>query len=252
MKNMKKFIVLVAVVLHLGTASLYSSNLKEDVSVAPSPLMTLAKKVRSEVVESGKIVAGSILAACLYGIINDSVTVRVCPEYFTKGFHEIMLYRNVVIGMGFRPSTIEPLLNPNNKTLISLYWGTFATWWVGAGLGALNAATARFGSRPKVSMNELAWPLAKGMAGVLAGSLAAGIYGYRGAQNDAEFVQRMKRLVKFPNMPEAIVPFYSANLHAHQIGYLGGAVVGLGLMYHTLKLRYAKAQKAQEAKQDQN
>ena len=245
MKNMKKFTLILMVALSLNTLSLYSSDEKQ-----PSRLALLAKKIKTEAVESGKIVAGSILAACLYGIINDSVTVRVCPEYFTKGFHEIMLYNNLVFGMGFQASTIKPLLNPNNKTLISLYWGAFATWWVGAGLGALNAAAARFGSWPKVSMNELAQPLAKGMAGVLGGSLAAGIYGYKKAKNNPAFVEQMKSnpFIKYPDMPNSIAPFYSANAQAHEIGYAGGALVGLGLMYHTLKLLYDKAQKEKQEK----
>jgi hypothetical protein len=239
---MKKFTAILMVFISLHAVQFQTADQKVG-NKKGSCLTVLAAEVK----ESSKIVAGSILAACLYGIINDSVTVRVCPEYFTEGFHKEML--RPWWKSGPNSKITDMLLNPNNKTLISLYWGTFTTWWVGAGLGALNVAAARVGSWPKVSMSELAKPLAKSTFGLLGASLAAGIYGYRGAQNNAKFVQKMKSLMQYPDMPNAIVPFYSANLYAHHMGYFGGAVVGLSLMYHTLKLRYAKAQ---EAKQDQN
>jgi len=34
-----------------------------------------------------KIIGLSVGAAVTYGIVNDSITTRICPEYFTQGFH---------------------------------------------------------------------------------------------------------------------------------------------------------------------
>ena len=53
-----------------------------------------------------KIVAASILLAIVYGLIQDQITIRICPEYFTI-FHP-------------NPLQIEDI------TLLALFWGVAA------------------------------------------------------------------------------------------------------------------------------
>jgi hypothetical protein len=72
--------------------------------------------------------------------------------------------------MGFTKDT--------SKTLLALFWGTVATWWVGAGLGVGAAACARVGSWPKLGARQLFKPILLLLAVTGLGSLVAGILGY--------------------------------------------------------------------------
>lgn len=47
--------------------------------------------VSSEICASVRIVSLCILNACIFGIINDQITVRICFEYFSEGFHKEMI-----------------------------------------------------------------------------------------------------------------------------------------------------------------
>src|SRR5574341_1470889 len=110
-------------------------------------------------VEGLKIVALSVAAAVLYGILHDQVTARVCVEYFTVA----------------HPRIIES----EDPTLLGIAWGIGATWWMGLLLGIPLAACARAGSRPKLAGRDLVRPVAWLLAvmGTLAllGGLAGGI-----------------------------------------------------------------------------
>ena len=79
--------------------------------------------------ESPKIIAFSILAACVYGIAHDLITAHVCVEYFLPPVHPVIV------------STTNPIL-------LALIWGIIATWWVGLFLGFPLAVVCRFGSKP--------------------------------------------------------------------------------------------------------
>jgi len=46
-----------------------------------------------------------------YGLVHDQVTVRVSLEYFTIGHPQ--------------------LITTSSPTLLALFWGAAATWWVG-------------------------------------------------------------------------------------------------------------------------
>ncbi len=65
------------------------------------------------------------MAAISYGIVHDQITARICVEYFTVG---------------------HPRLTDSDlPTVLALFWGVVATWWVGLplGLGLAFAARAR-------------------------------------------------------------------------------------------------------------
>src|SRR6187200_1060627 len=85
------------------------------------------------------IVAMSIAAAVVYGILHDQVTARVCVEYFTIGH--------------------PPVFATESPTLLGIGWGVIATWWVGLLLGPPLAFAARAGRRPKRHVRTLVCPI---------------------------------------------------------------------------------------------
>lgn len=145
----------------------------------------------------------SILACILYGIVHDQITARICVEYFTIGHPRLI-------------STDDP-------TLLGLFWGVVATWWVGAFLGIGLASAARAGSRPKKTARELLWPVAILFAcsAVVAGviGLVAGSMGWvRLVGRIAEDVPRQQHIA------------FLVDLWAHSASYLSGFVGGILLM----------------------
>ncbi len=108
--------------------------------------------------EAAKIWLVAIVATVSYGIAHDLVTTRVSLEYFTIAHADVF-------------ATQSP-------TLLALGWGVIATWWAGALLGVMIALTARFGSRPKVALRDLARPGASLVLIVGVLSLLGGIAGY--------------------------------------------------------------------------
>ncbi len=87
-----------------------------------------------------------ILLACLLGIAHDTVTARVCLEYFTV----------------HHPQIIEPqYANPTNMALI---WGVLATWWVGLIGGLVLIASNELGRAPKLGYRQIALMLSKALA----------------------------------------------------------------------------------------
>jgi len=112
-----------------------------------------------------KIWLATIALAVIYGIAHDMVTAHVCVEYFT-------------IGHGNRIPTGSPIL-------LALGWGTLATWWAGAILGILIAASARAGDAPRTTLAALLRPAAVLLGTIALASLAAGVAGYALARADA-------------------------------------------------------------------
>jgi len=154
------------------------------------------------------------VAAVVYGILHDQVTVRVCLEYFTV-FH-------------------PPVFATVNPTLLGLGWGVIATWWVGLPLGVALAIAARFGSRqPKLTAANLVRPVAVtlGVVGLLAA--VAGAWGWwqasRGAVGPPEWVAL--------RIPAAQHVRFVAAWFAHSASYLFGALGGLTLSVVTWRQR---------------
>ena len=196
--------------------------------------------IAKEAVESAKIFGCSVGAACLDGLIYDQVTVRVCPEYFTEGFHRSMIRSNVFSG-AMSKKFGDKLLDSKNKTLIGMFWGVAATWWVGAGLGVPLTLAARLGFSQKVRVNDLARPLAVGMAALSGASLGAGLYGYFKAKNETDpYPITRKYMYVAGNTPGESMNRYIANAYVHETGYGAGALVGLGLIGYTLSKRFKK------------
>lgn len=93
-----------------------------------------------------KIVCLCVAAACALGVALDQVTTRICFEYFSEGFHKIMM----------EGSWIEKFLNryPENCTVWGITWGILASWWVGAILGVLLGIVSIVGPWPRPSFRR--------------------------------------------------------------------------------------------------
>jgi hypothetical protein len=165
-------------------------------------------------VKSIKIVLLCVVAAVVYGELQDQVTARVCVEYFTIGHPRVIA--------------------SDDPTDLALVWGVLATWWVGLILGVPLALAARAGSRPKLAARHLLKPIAALMACVGLVALVAGIGGWFAA--DAGWFRLFGPLAsRVP--PEKHVPFLadgSAHTAAYAAGFLGGLVV-CGWAWHRRK-----------------
>jgi hypothetical protein len=107
--------------------------------------------------EALKIVLFSMAAAMGYGILHDMVTAHLCVEYFTVAHPMIILTQS--------------------RFLLALFWGVFATWWVGLFLGAGLSLAARLGPAPKLTLAQLRRSIVilmilSGTAALLAGGAA--------------------------------------------------------------------------------
>ena len=62
--------------------------------------------------KAAQIILLSILSACLYGVVHDQITIRVCLEYFTVAH--------------------PPYFPTHSPTLLAICWGVAATAGIGA------------------------------------------------------------------------------------------------------------------------
>jgi hypothetical protein len=170
------------------------------------------------------IIATSIASAIFYGIIHDQITARVCVEYFTIGHPQ--------------------LIDSESPTLLGLFWGIVATWWVGLALGVGLAIAARLGNRPKLSCPDIIRPIKTLMAWMFASALVAGLIGYTTAAKN--FVYLLEPFAsRVPQ--ERHIAFISVGW-AHSASYLSGFIGGIILWIKTWKrIGVPAAQKNQTA-----
>lgn len=74
-----------------------------------------------------------------YAVLQDQVSARLCPEYFTV----------------FHPP-IEGLTDP---TLLGVAWGFLGAWWGGVLMGYTAGLTATLGTRPPLAPRDLFRPV---------------------------------------------------------------------------------------------
>jgi len=86
-----------------------------------------------------RIVGLCMAAMVAYGILQDQITARFCPEYFTVGH--------------------QPIEGLHEPTLLGLAWGFLGSWWGGLFLGLALAGSSQLGSKPPLKLGQLAMPL---------------------------------------------------------------------------------------------
>jgi hypothetical protein len=95
-----------------------------------------------------RIVLLGLSALVGYAMLQDQVSVRLCPEYFT------VLH--------------PPIPGLTDPTLLGISWGFLGAWWGGVLLGFVMSFVATLGPRPALTARELVRPVA-----ILVGVLAA-------------------------------------------------------------------------------
>jgi hypothetical protein len=155
--------------------------------------------------QTSRIIALCVVAAIVYGVIHDQITARLCVEYFTVGH--------------------PPLFGTHDPTLLGLGWGIIATWWVGLILGIALAFAARFGRRPRRSVDSLVRPVVQLMLALGALAACAGALGWVLASAGAVFLLEPMA----SNVPREKHTAYLADLWAHSASYLFGIVGGLAV-----------------------
>lgn len=156
-----------------------------------------------------KIVLLAIVAAVLYGLVHDQITIRICPEYFTV----------------FHPR----IMDTDNLTLIALGWGVVATWWMGAGIGSALGLSARWGTWPKQTWAMLLPSVALLLAMMAICAVLGGIAGYH-SEGVPTFVAE--------EIPVSMYRRFMADWGAHIASYASGFFGGVGVCVVTLFRRY--------------
>lgn len=232
MKNKNIFIFLVLCLcacasssMLLGMSEVLKSAGKSFLGESVECAKIVGKSLLRESVESSKIVAGSIGAACIYGIANDQVSARVCPEYFTEGFNKqnVSYFPNDGI-LGWVKKQLQTTKSP---TKIGLIWGVIATWWMGAYLSVPVMIASRRGSWPQLTMENLIKPTGVALGFMGASSAIAGLVGYIKAKKGT--VGKNPWDWGADGVPEQAMNRFIADSYAHQVAYASGALAGLGL-----------------------
>jgi hypothetical protein len=161
-----------------------------------------------------RIVLLCIAAAILYGLVMDQFTVRICLEYFTVAHPPV------------------PFIPAHSPTLLALFWGVAATWWVGLLLGVPLALACRAGSPPRLEPRYVVRPLTVLLLVMGVCTLAAGSTGYILA------LQNVVSPADFGiHIPEAARAGFVADAFAHLAAYAGGFIGGIVITILTVHRR---------------
>ncbi len=159
--------------------------------------------------EHVKIVGLGVVASAAYGIAHDMITAHLCIEYFTRD---------------------HPMLVPTESpVLLAVVWGVAATWWMGAFLGLLLAAAARWGRYKPLTARELLPSVVRLFVFVGVCAFVAGALGY--------WISHLGGFHRYHFNPEWATadktPRYWAVAAAHTTSYVVGAISGVGLAIKT-------------------
>jgi len=170
-----------------------------------------------------KIVAFSMLAAVVYGILHDQVTAHICVEYFSVAHPDIF-------------HTPSPFL-------LALGWGVVATWWVGLPLGIFAAVVARAGSPPRLALTDLRPMTLWLLLGMAICATFAGLYGAYGAAHG---------WLRPPSEWYIVIPkskwvAFTADAYAHLASYASGILGGIGVIAYILIVRLRRTAAAASA-----
>src|SRR5579872_3520663 len=111
--------------------------------------------------EMGKIIGGSALLACVYGVLHDLIAARMSKQYFLPPCHP--------------PRGLTEESSPNE---IALRWGIEGSYGWGTALGTILAMVSQYGQRSKLTLGDLIPGMCKMMAHTGLASAVSGIATY--------------------------------------------------------------------------
>ena len=154
----------------------------------------------------------AIVAASLYGIVNDQITVTISPEYFS-----------VFKRRQFTPVLKRTGLMYASPRIQTLLIGTLATWWFGLFLGIILSVSGMVGRYPPLSTRDYLRVVAGIMLFTLGLSCLFGIVAYIAAPILKPDVVHWHFLRKI----HAVRPAFAIGWW-HNGAYLGSFVATLG------------------------
>lgn len=157
----------------------------------------------SRLIECVKIVFLCIIASVVYGTVHDQITVRLCPAYFTEWYFHAEVFQHP------------------NLTVVGLFWGIVATWWVGLILGVPIAIVSIYGAVEWWTWRRSVKPL---VLLIISLWITAAI-GYW-TSILLSFRADSEALGYFPETDQDLLRFSSV-LVAHNVSYVAGAIGGL-------------------------
>ena len=160
-----------------------------------------------------RIILLSVAAAISYGIVHDQITARICVEYFTIGHPR--------------------LIASESPTVLGLFWGVIATWWVGLPLGFGMALAARIGRRPKLDVSHLVRPILMLLGSMFMVATVAGLIGF--TTSKMGIIQLVEPLAS--RVPPSKHTAFLTDGWAHSGSYLAGILGGIWLCILTWRRR---------------
>lgn len=145
-----------------------------------------------------------LVAVVGYAILQDQVSARLCPEYFT------VLH--------------PPIPNLTDPTLLGICWGFLGGWWGGIVLGYAAGLVATIGPRPALHPRDFVKPLAVCMCAVGVITALCGYSVWRHAEMLAVSLEGMDGLIA-PERQRAALVVASYHFVAYATATLGGIVV---------------------------
>jgi hypothetical protein len=162
-----------------------------------------------------------VLLCCLaligYGVLEDQISARLCPEYFTIGH--------------------APIRGVTGPTLLGVAWGFLGGFPDGIALGIPLALAANLGTLPRLSARALLPPLLVLLAATALGALIAGA----SAAYNATVVNISVGEPWASFIPHERHWHFFVVACAHFGAYLGAGVAGVGLFAWAVRRRYTLA-----------
>jgi hypothetical protein len=144
-----------------------------------------------------------------YAILQDQVSARLCPEYFTI-FH-------------------QPIPGLTDPTLLGIAWGFLGSWWGGALMGYSAGLTATVGEKPPLPFRTIFRGMLLIMGAVAIMAILVGVSTARHVQLLGVTIDEQAMLgVPIDNQRNA---FIVANYHmvAYATAIVGSVILCLGL-----------------------
>jgi H+/Cl- antiporter ClcA len=149
------------------------------------------------------IVLFAIGAAILYGIVHDQITTRICIEYFTMAHPRLIL--------------------SDSPTVLGLFWGVVATWWVGLGLGVPLALASRVGRYPKLDWSHHRQGIVRLLFIMAVLAVVAGLGVWLDTRtNDPFYLADLTGERISPHLRSRFLAVWAAHLTSYGVGFLGG------------------------------